>query len=115
MEQQSALTRRYGRFRFLRFGKRQKFFLIWVILWQCATLRAQINTDAVTWMGRNALGVDDYLTAIHYFNQVIEVKPYLSRPYYRAYAQVDRTAMTSLWTGGQGSYDLTLHRWTGQL
>lgn len=88
MEQQSALTRRYGRFRFLRFGKRQKFFLIWVILWQCAALRAQINTDAVTWMGRNALGVDDYLTAIHYFNQVIEVKPYLSRPYYyRAYAK----------------------------
>ena len=39
-------------------------------------------------MGRNALSVDDYLTAIKYFNQAIEAKPFLSRPYYyRAYAK----------------------------
>lgn len=42
----------------------------------------------VTYMGRNALSVDDYLTAIHYFNQAIESKPFLAAPYYyRAYAK----------------------------
>ena len=50
--------------------------------------RAQINTDNVIIMGRTALGMDDYITAIHYFNQVIEAKPYLYDPYYfRAYAK----------------------------
>ena len=50
--------------------------------------RAQIDTETVTLMGRNALSVDDYLTAIRYFNQVIEAKPFLARPYYyRAYAK----------------------------
>lgn len=49
---------------------------------------AQVDADMVTLMGRNALSVDDYLTAIRYFNQAIEAKPYLSRPYYyRAYAK----------------------------
>ena len=43
--------------------------------------RAQIDTETVTLMGRNALSVDDYLTAIRYFNQVIEAKPVLARPY----------------------------------
>ena len=49
---------------------------------------AQIDAETVTNMGRNALSVDDYLTAIHYFNQAIESKPYLASPYYyRAYAK----------------------------
>lgn len=49
---------------------------------------AQIDAEMVTIMGRNALSVDDYLTAIRYFNQTIEAKPFLSRPYYyRAYAK----------------------------
>ena len=53
-----------------------------------SALRAQINTDNVIIMGRTALGMDDYITAIHYFNQVIEAKPYLYNPYYyRAYAK----------------------------
>lgn len=48
----------------------------------------QTNAETVTLMGRNALSVDDYLTAIKYFNQAIEAKPYLSYPYYyRAYAK----------------------------
>lgn len=51
-------------------------------------LSAQIDAETVTNMGRNALSVDDYLTAIHYFNQAIESKPYLASPYYyRAYAK----------------------------
>lgn len=49
---------------------------------------AQVDAEMVTIMGRNALSVDDYLTAIRYFNQAIEAKPFLSRPYYyRAYAK----------------------------
>lgn len=51
-------------------------------------LQAQINADIVVTMGRNALSVDDYVTAIRYFNQAIEAKPFLSQPYYyRAYAK----------------------------
>ena len=49
---------------------------------------AQVNTDQVTLMGRHALYFDDFLTAIRYFNKVIETKPYLDKPYYyRAYAK----------------------------
>ena len=51
-------------------------------------MQAQVDAEMVTIMGRNALSVDDYLTAIRYFNQEIEAKPFLSRPYYyRAYAK----------------------------
>ena len=60
------------------------FFLFYTVL----PSSAQINTDNVTIMGRNALAMDDYVTAIHYFNQVIEAKPHLYEPYYfRAYAK----------------------------
>lgn len=53
-----------------------------------STAIAQVDADVVTIMGRNALSVDDYLTAIRYFNEAIEAKPFLSRPYYyRAYAK----------------------------
>ncbi len=49
---------------------------------------AQINTDNVLLMGRSAIAAEDYLTAISLFNRVIEVKPYLYKPYYyRAYAK----------------------------
>ncbi|MEE1414598.1 MAG: tetratricopeptide repeat protein [Prevotellamassilia sp.] len=51
-------------------------------------LRAQIDAESMTNMGRNALGADDYITAIQYFNRAIESKPFLSAPYYyRAYAK----------------------------
>ncbi len=43
---------------------------------------AQINTDRVTDVGRNALYFEDYLLAIQHFNQVIAAKPYLAEPYY---------------------------------
>ena len=36
---------------------------------------AQVNTEQVTLMGRYALSFDDFLTAIRYFNKVIETKP----------------------------------------
>ena len=43
---------------------------------------AQINTDRVMAIGRNALYFEDYVLSIQYFNQVINAKPYLSDPYF---------------------------------
>ncbi len=43
---------------------------------------AQINTDRMLAIGRNALYFEDYILAIQYFNKIIRVKPYLSQPYY---------------------------------
>ena len=40
--------------------------------------KGQIDTENVLLLGRNAVYFDDYLTAIHYFNQAIEAKPYLT-------------------------------------
>ncbi len=42
----------------------------------------QLNTERITYIGRNALYFEDYVLAMQYFNQVIEVKPYLADPYY---------------------------------
>ncbi len=43
---------------------------------------AQINTDRVMLMGRNALYYEDYVLAIQRFNMVINAKPYLYEPYF---------------------------------
>jgi hypothetical protein len=43
---------------------------------------AQINTDRVMMIGRNALYFEDYVLSIQYFNQVINAKPYLHQPYF---------------------------------
>ena len=43
---------------------------------------AQINTDRMLAIGRNALYFEDYVLAIQYFNKIIRVKPYLAQPYY---------------------------------
>ncbi|MDE7111835.1 MAG: tetratricopeptide repeat protein [Muribaculaceae bacterium] len=43
---------------------------------------AQLNTDRMTDVGRNALYFEDYVLAIQHFNQVIAAKPYLAEPYY---------------------------------
>ncbi|MDD4159021.1 MAG: tetratricopeptide repeat protein, partial [Proteiniphilum sp.] len=43
---------------------------------------AQVNTDRVMMIGKNALYFEDYVLAIQYFNQVITAKPYLAAPYY---------------------------------
>ena len=53
---------------------------------QC--ISAQINTDRVLLMGRNALYYEDYVLAIQRFNMVINAKPWLGEPYfYRAVAK----------------------------
>lgn len=43
---------------------------------------AQINTNQVIRIGQNALYFDDYMLAIQYFNQAIQAKPYLAKPYF---------------------------------
>ena len=51
--------------------------------------QAQLNTDRLTAIGRNALYFEDYVLSIQYFNQVIRLKPYLAEPYQlRAIAKV---------------------------
>ena len=51
--------------------------------------QAQLNTERITAIGRNALYFDDYVLSIQYFNQVIKLKPYLSEPYLlRAIAKI---------------------------
>ena len=43
---------------------------------------AQLNTERVMLIGRNALYFEDYVLSIQYFNKVIEAKPYLHEPYF---------------------------------
>ncbi len=62
--------------------------IIGMLLLPFCRITAQIDTDNVLYMGRSAISADDYLTAIRYFTQVIEAKPFLDKPYYyRAYAK----------------------------
>jgi tetratricopeptide (TPR) repeat protein len=66
----------------------KKLVTLFLAIVSSAILSAQINTDRVTMIGRNALYFEDYLLAIQYFNQVIKAKPYLAEPYfYRAIAK----------------------------
>ncbi len=48
----------------------------------CALLKAQINTEQMMIIGRNALYFEDYVLSIQYFNKVISAKPYLHEPYF---------------------------------
>lgn len=58
-----------------------RFFIL--LFWSLtASLTAQVNTDRVLAIGRNALYFEDYVLSIQYFNRVINAKPYLAEPYY---------------------------------
>ncbi len=48
----------------------------------CGDGVAQVNTNRMMQVGRNALYFEDYVLSIQYFNRVIIVKPYLADPYY---------------------------------
>lgn len=68
----------------------KKIFVITFLTLQTLALSAQLNTDRVMAIGRNALYFEDYVLSIQYFNQVIKVKPYLTEPYfYRAIAKIE--------------------------
>ena len=63
--------------------------LLFVIIGIFVQVSAQINTDRVMAIGRNALYFEDYVLSIQYFNQIIKAKPYLAEPYlYRAIAKI---------------------------
>lgn len=52
-------------------------------------LHAQLNTDRILTIGRNALYFEDYVLSIQYFNQVIDIKPFLAEPYmFRSIAKI---------------------------
>lgn len=50
--------------------------------WIGSPVLAQVNTEQVMRIGVNAMSFDDYILAIQYFNQAIQAKPYLARPYH---------------------------------
>lgn len=60
--------------------KKRQIYLLF-LLWT-ALAGAQINTDRMMIIGRNALYFEDYVLSIQYFNQVIASKPYLAEPYF---------------------------------
>ena len=67
-----------------------RMFMILLVIIAHGTLKAQINTDQVMNIGRNALYFEDYILSIQYFNQVIKAKPYLADPYfYRAIVKLE--------------------------
>ena len=69
--------------------KHNIFFLLLFCTLICSPIQAQINTNRVLAIGRNALYFEDYMLSIQYFNQVIKSKPYLAEPYlYRAAAKL---------------------------
>ena len=66
-----------------------KYIIILLVLCLAKPAQAQLNTDRITAIGRNALYFEDYVLSIQYFNQVIHLKPYLAEPYfYRAIAKI---------------------------
>ena len=61
----------------------KRHFTYLLLLVMCPLIGwAQINTDRVMAIGRNALYFEDYVLSIQYFNQVINAKPYLADPYF---------------------------------
>jgi len=67
-----------------------KAILLLILQICCLSLYAQINTDRVLAIGRNALYFEDYVLSIQYFNQVIKSKPWMAEPYfYRAVAKIN--------------------------
>ncbi len=60
-----------------------------LLLCASSVANAQLNTDRLLSIGRNALYFEDYVLSIQYFNQIIRIKPYLTEPYYyRAIAKI---------------------------
>jgi len=71
-------------------GKKKILITLLLICSGFVSIRAQINTDRMITIGRNALYFEDYVLSIQYFNQVIRSKPYLAEPYlFRALAKLN--------------------------
>ena len=72
-------------------------FIIFVAVQSPLDVCAQVNTDLVTNLGKNALYSEDYFLSIQYLNQVIIQKPYLAKPYY--YRGVAKVSLGDLMGG----------------
>ncbi|MCQ2342169.1 MAG: tetratricopeptide repeat protein [Paludibacteraceae bacterium] len=87
--------------------KVRRFIVSVLCLVHCAGVFAQLNTDRITAIGRNALYFDDYVLSIQYFNQVIKIKPYIAEPYLlRAIAKIQ----LSDYQGALKDLNLTIER-----
>ena len=65
------------------------YLFLGLLLCQIPSITAQVNTNRVLTIGKNALYFEDYVLSIQYFNQVIKAKPYLAEPYFfRALAKL---------------------------
>lgn len=65
-----------------------KCFLLFLFLLNSCFLWGQIDVERTTKIGLNALSYKDYVVAIEYFNQIIEVRPEKADAYYfRAFAK----------------------------
>lgn len=60
----------------------KKLILLFAIILKFSISSAQVHTERVMMIGRNALYFEDYVLAIQYFNQAINAKPYLAEAYY---------------------------------
>jgi len=68
---------------------KKKVLISVVLLFYLGLSYAQLNTDRILTIGRNALYFEDYVLSIQYFNQVIKIKPFLAEPYmYRSIAKI---------------------------
>lgn len=69
--------------------KRIRIWLCLFFLLMFGKIYPQVNAEQVLNIGRNVLGMEDYMLAIQYFNQAIKAKPYMSDPYFfRALAKL---------------------------
>ena len=66
---------------------------------------AQVDTNRMMQVGRNALYFEDYVLSIQYFNRVINVKPYLADPYY--YRAIAKFYLDDL-SGAESDCDIAL-------
>ena len=81
----SSLPKFLANFAVVTFSKlimKRLFTILLSIITYAISIHAQINTDQVLQIGRNALYFEDYVLSIQYFNQVIAAKPYLAQPYF---------------------------------
>ena len=85
----------------------KRILVIFFLLSGIYTSVAQINTDRVMAIGRNALYFEDYILSIQYFNQVIRQKPWLAQPYfYRGWAKL----CLDDYSGAEDDFTLTLQQ-----
>ena len=57
-----------------------KYVILAALLILPSFVKAQLNTEQIMIIGRNALYFEDYVLSIQYFNKVISARPYLYEP-----------------------------------